>query len=198
MESVIGTKADVFIQLKDYPWLLAAFCVTIVIVAAVIAAVFIIRSNPGVVSKLVESRVSSKKGLQAKLDGIETMLSEDRDERAKRKAEFDKRFDIIEREIKNLYSIAADNEELMAKTSQGTLENMLFNESLPPFRRLRALRRLVALGVNGRVKEKGLKLILENKETWKDVMDTNLDIKIVNREYYDKVMTEISRHIFDY
>ena len=99
--------------------------------------------------------------------------------------QFDKRFE--------------DIEYLLGKVSQGTLENMLHDETgkQSMFKRLKAFRRLTAMGVNSRVKQYGLKLILENKETWYDVLDTKLDIPIVDNGYYSNVLVEINRRIFE-
>jgi hypothetical protein len=86
----------------------------------------------------------------------------------------------------------------LMKTSEGTLENMLFTDSpkLSMYKRLKAYRRLIAMGKNGRIRNKGLNLILENKETWLDVLDSELDIEIINQKYFDSVMEDIENRIF--
>jgi hypothetical protein len=80
--------------------------------------------------------------------------------------------------------------------SQGTLENMLFNEILPIFRRLKAFRRLLAMGVNGRVKRYGTELAMKNKETWADALEVKMDLVIENIEYYNSVLSEIDHHLY--
>jgi len=127
----------------------------------------------------VTEKCAKYNGLQALIGGIDEKLG------------------AIKNNIEDLYEITADHEEYLIKVSQGTLENHVFNEAMAPFRRLKSFRRLLALGKNGRVKEKGLKLILKNKETWKDVNDTPLDTEVTDPEYYAKVMNEIETRIFD-
>jgi hypothetical protein len=103
----------------------------------------------------------------------------------------------IKSNIEILTSTIMTHEYLLNKTSEGTLVNQLFSEELSLFLRLKAFRRLLAMGKNGRVWEKGLNLIRENKETWRDVLDTELGIEIVDKEYYNARLEEINRRIFD-
>ena len=128
---------------------------------------------------------------------IEEVLTIGNQERVTRQNEVNKRFDSIDSRIEDLYSITADQEELINTVSQGTLENMLFNDKISMFRRLKSFRRLIAIKANGRVKKKGLELILQNKETWLDVMDLKMDLEIIDQVYYDSVLAEINRRIFD-
>jgi hypothetical protein len=109
------------------------------------------------------------------------------------------RLSCIENKIESLFSIVADHEELFGPVSQGTLENMLFNEGTPTFRRLKSFLRLLALDVNGRVKKKGMTLILANKETWLDALETmpKLKLKIINKEHFEAVLDEINHKIYD-
>ena len=83
------------------------------------------------------------------------------------------------------------------KISQGTLENMLFNERLSSFRRLKAFRRLLAMAVNGDIKQEGTKLVLANKDTWKIVLQTKLGVKIKDVKYYEESLAYINRLVFD-
>jgi uncharacterized protein Smg (DUF494 family) len=111
--------------------------------------------------------------------------------------------------IETIFTTLSAHEYLLDKTSEGTLENQLFTESFSPFMRLKAFRRLLAMGKNGRIWEKGLLLILENKkiiivegkrieiDVWMDVLDTELGIPIVNKEYYEARLKEIRRRIYD-
>jgi hypothetical protein len=110
-----------------------------------------------------------------------------------------KRINGIEEKIGSLFSIVSDHEELFGPVSRGTLENMLFNENTPIFRRLKSFLRLLAMDVNGRVKKKGMALILANKETWLDVLETmpKLNLKIVNKEHFEAVLNEINCKIYD-
>jgi hypothetical protein len=103
----------------------------------------------------------------------------------------------IKLDLVKLTSIISTHEYLLNKTSEGTLVNQLIPDGLSPFLRLKAFRRLLAMGKNGRVWQKGYELILQNKETWRDVLDTELGIEIVDKEYYDARMKEINTRIFD-
>ena len=111
--------------------------------------------------------------------------------------------------LKTIESTLATHEYLLDKTSEGTLENQLFNDTMSPFMRLKAFRRLLAMKRNGRIWDKGFMLILENKKTiivdgkeikidvWQDVLDTELGIPIVDVAYYKARMKEIRRRIYD-
>ena len=127
---------------------------------------------------------------------LEETFRQDREERLDRQCVVDEKLSAIEKEIKNLYAITANNGALASKASQGALENMVFNEGLAVSRRLKAFRRLIAKRGNGRAKAKGMELILENKEIWKDVQDTELDVEIIDQKYYDDVLKEINDRIF--
>jgi hypothetical protein len=115
----------------------------------------------------------------------------------------------VAEKLSAIESTLATHEFLLDKTSESTLENMLFNDSLSPFIRLKAFRRLLAKKKNGRIWDKGFLLILENKKTvitdgkkinidvWLDVLDTELGIPIVDNEYYEARLKEIRRRIYD-
>jgi len=109
------------------------------------------------------------------------------------------RIDEVETQIKSIFTTLSAHEFLLDKTSEGTLENMLFDdhEDRSIFQRLKAFRRLLAMKKNGRVWAKGLQLIKNNKEVWLDVLDTELGIKIVDVEYYETRLEEIRKRIFD-
>ena len=126
---------------------------------------------------------------------VEEILAEDAQKRIERQSELDRSLDEIKSNIDKLFTIVADHEEFTSSISQGTLENMVFNEALPPFRRLKAFRRLIAMKGNGRAKKKGMEIVLNHKETWLDVLDINMPLKIVDQNYYDNVLAEIDRRI---
>jgi ribosome assembly protein YihI (activator of Der GTPase) len=56
----------------------------------------------------------------------------------------------------------------------------------------------MAMKKNGRIREKGYKLILENKNVWLDVQEADLNLKIVDQAYFDSVMDDIDKRIFRY
>jgi hypothetical protein len=151
--------------------------------------------------KKKKAEANSCGGIQAiheeKLKNIEDLLYEDASKREERIVEVDKRFDLLEGTVNKVLSIIADLEIASSKTSQGTLENMLFNNNTPIFRQLKAFRRLIAMGKNGRIRERGYDLIKNNKERWRDVVDLEMDLKIVNQKYYDDVMADIERRILN-
>jgi hypothetical protein len=127
---------------------------------------------------------------EKRLEKIERMLEEDVTERKIRQAEFDEKLRGINTSIKELADRTDD-------VSRGTLENMVFNDDHPSiFNRLKALRRLIAMDVNGRICDKGYKLILANKETWKDVSSMSMNLDIKNKEYYEKTMRDFNRLVY--
>jgi len=104
----------------------------------------------------------------------------------------------IESKLGLIFTTLSAHEFLLDKTSEGTLENQLFMEDEKrTFLRLKAFRRLIAMKKNGRVWEKGFNLIVKHKDTWLDVLDTELGIKIVDEKYYNDRLEEIRKRIFD-
>jgi len=131
-----------------------------------------------------------------KKKSVEEILSEDAQERKARQEALDAKLTEIETSIQELVQTVADNEELLDSVSQGTLENMLFNDKQSPFRRLKAFLRLLAMGKNGRVWQKGFEVVLNNKETWLDVLDTKPKLRIADQKYLEARLEEIDRRIF--
>ena len=120
------------------------------------------------------------------------------------------RIDDIETRIGTIFSTLSAHEFLLDKTSEGTLENILFDEYRSLFQRLKAFRRLLAMKKNGRIWEKGFQLIILGRkiikddkgremkiDIWLDVLDTDLGVPIVDTEYYEARMKEIRRRIYD-
>jgi len=103
----------------------------------------------------------------------------------------------IESGIKALSITIESIKRFQRKISQGGLENTLFNERLSDFRRLKAFRRLLAMAINGEVKQEGIKLVLAHKDTWKIVLQTKLGIKIKDVKYYEESLAYINRLVFD-
>ena len=109
----------------------------------------------------------------------------------------------IETQIISISNTLLTHEFLLDKTSEGTLENQLFNDNLSPFLRLKAFRRLLAMKKNGRIWEKGQQLIVQSRDpkknidVWLDVLDTELGIPIIDVEYYEARLKEIRRRIYD-
>jgi hypothetical protein len=63
---------------------------------------------------------------------------------------------------------------------------------------MKSFRRLLAMKKNGRIWEKGFALISSGKEyqiAWLDVQETELDIEIVDEEYYYGRLREIENRI---
>jgi len=108
-----------------------------------------------------------------------------------------KRMDDLESKIGKLFSAISVHEQFTNKISEGTLVNQLFSDELWPFLRLKAFRRLLAMGKNGRIKDKGFSLVLAHKEDWLNVLDTELGMEIVDKEYYHSQLNDIRRRIFD-
>jgi len=89
-----------------------------------------------------------------------------------------------------------DMEYLLAKTSQGTLETLLRDDKQSDYNRLKAFRRLTAMGINGDVKIDGFKLALEHKDIWKIIDREPLDMEIINKDHYESVIKELSTIIW--
>jgi len=157
-------------------------------------------------------KITKKKSMS-----VEQYLEADMIERLKRQKEIDERFDKIQAEVNRLGTKLMDMREEIKMLSEQledyerkadtmdrvNLENTLFNESklVSPFRKLKAYVYLIAMGANGRIKMRGTKLILENKETWLDVLDVTSERlsfgKPEDKQYFDDAMTEINRRIFE-
>jgi hypothetical protein len=136
---------------------------------------------------------------------IKKTLDDDRVDWNKRMEGFDRQFNEIKTEaadikkdVQNVFRILADHEEFQEKVSEGTLENMLFNDNVSIFKRLKAYKRLIAMGKNGKIRAKGFDLVLNNKDVWEAVEESGLKLNIVNQEYFKEVMHEIDTKIFRY
>jgi len=103
----------------------------------------------------------------------------------------------IKEGLKELSKKVEEQGYLLDKTSEGTLENILFDDKRTPFLRLKSFRRLLAMGKNGRVFKRGFDLILQNKETWLDVLDVELGINITDEKYYEEKLNYINTQIFE-
>ena len=150
-----------------------------------------------------------------KKQSLEELFAEDAMERLKRQREIDSNFEKLQSEINRLNTKISDMKEEIEElkgllesygetldiTNRVSLENTLFDDSRSPFRRLKAYLGLLALGANGRIKLKGMQLIIEYKETWLDVQDVTAgQIKITSpedRQYFDDTLKEINKKIFD-
>jgi hypothetical protein len=112
------------------------------------------------------------------------------------------RLDAIETKMAEFFSIMVEYETKQNKISKGTLYDMLFNEHIDAFKRLKAFVRLTARKINGRVPSKGMEVALENKEIWFNVVDMLDDIlaaeKIVDQVYFDKTIEVVNQRINDH
>jgi cell division protein FtsL len=112
----------------------------------------------------------------------------------------DAKFDKLGTDLSDLSNVVTNQGEFQGVLSQGVLEHQLYDDKYPSMlNRLKAFYRLTAMGINGRVFEKGFILIMNNKDLWLDVasMKEMRALKIENRKYFDDTMAEISRRIFD-
>jgi len=143
--------------------------------------------------KSIQLIEESVKQIKDSVENVQVILKENENALKQRQNETDERFIKIETSINRI-------SKKLFKVSQGTLENMLFDESQSLFKRLKAYRRLTAMGVNGKIQKAGINLILakmENKDIWDIVKGTKLGVKIVDKKYYDEVMAYIDRVILD-
>ena len=160
----------------------------------------------------VKFKVTKKKTMS-----LEQYLESDQKEREKRQKEIDLNFDKVQAELnrfgtklmdvreemKMLNETLEDYEQKTDTMNRVNLENTLFNDSkeVSPFRKLKAFLYLTAMGANGRIKMRGLKLILAHKEVWLDVLDVTSERlsfgKPEDKEYLDSVLSEINKRIFE-
>jgi len=133
------------------------------------------------------------------IEKIKKLLAENVAERMERQSKFDNELDSIKSSMKNIFSILSDHEEFQEKISEGTLENILFNENISVFKRLKSFLRLIAMKKNGRIKEKGFKTIMDNKDTWLTILEIlpTLNLHLLDQKYFDSVLDEINHRIFD-
>ena len=205
-------------QPVDLSWLPLMGEIALGIVGVIaIAVIFIKRGLPKCLEykKEVEmAKIGIKKevnfcgDLQVKhenqLRSIEKILVEDIEKQNKwqnfineRINKIDSKIEDLSSKLEDLFSIVSCNENSLHDTSDATFENQLFNEKLWPFKRLQAFRILLARKRNGRIWEKGFYLVLENKEVWLDLLDTELGVKIVDIDYYNMRMEDIRTRIFE-
>ena len=151
-----------------------------------------------VIYKIIGEIIKHILPLFTKKKPVEELLAEDAQDRKLWRADVETKLGEIESSVDKIFSVLADHEEFANKTSQGTLENMLFNDTLPAFKRLKAFLRLIAMRVNGRIREKGFSLVLQNRDVWRDVLEAHIDLKIVDQKYFDEVLADIDKKIFDY
>ena len=131
----------------------------------------------------IKSLTEKTTGVETKIEAIQRALKDD-------DLGLVKRLDKIEAGIENM-------KRFQGKISQGGLENTLFNERLSDFRRLKAFRRLLAMGINGEIKQEGIKLVLARRDIWKVVLQTELGMEIKDVKYYEDALAYINRLVFD-
>jgi hypothetical protein len=133
----------------------------------------------------------------AKINAHNEDIAKEAEERKTWQSFIGNRIDEIEEKIERLFSAISVHEQFSNKISEGTLVNQLFSDELWPFLRLKAFRRLLAMRRNGRVWDKGFSLILNHKDIWLDVLDTELGITIEDEKYYYARLDDIRKRIFD-
>ena len=164
--------------------------------------------DPKAACPYTESKELTKKEIEKNRDAIKKLTDITRDieenivnvQRALKEDDLGlvERLSKLESGIELLLKTIEGIKRFQRKISQGTLENMLFNERLSIFRRLKAFRRLLAMAVNGDIKQEGTKLVLANKDVWKIVLQTKLGVKIIKDvKYYEEALAYINRLVFD-
>ena len=133
------------------------------------------------------------------IDDIMAELNKNSQERKARQDLFNKEIASIKAELLNINKVLSDHEIVQNILSVDSLENTLLNEHNSNFKRLKAFVRLIALRKNGKIKETGFGLILNDKNAWLVVLDLlpELNLSIVDKGYFDSVMDDINRRIFD-
>jgi hypothetical protein len=137
------------------------------------------------VSSKIEKIFGMLKENDGKLGDIANEMSIDKAKRDERQKTLDKKLD--------------DIETLLDSTSHGSLWLMLKDESMTGKDRARAFLRLLALGVNGRIKTYGMGFVLHHIEEWLNAIEDMkyLKLNIKDQTYFDDVMEEINKKIFD-
>jgi len=215
VESVIETKGNMFLQLWQInPALAIFFIISTLAVLALITIGLIAKFNHGLFNKIIDAKTGKheekNKQLEAENEAalnaicdtskrIEEALTSDRNERLSRQNEVDNRFDNIDEKITDLQLTIEKTGKKLDKVSQGTLLNMLFNENLDNYNRMKAFIRLSAMHINGDVKAKGISLALKNKEVWKIVAEEikTMGLNIKNQNYFDNTINELNKLVFD-
>lgn len=186
---------------KFWIWAIVFVAVLIIIVFA-LSALLKSKAVQGLLSKCKVIELG-KNGIKLESrEGSDTAKDQQQDnalnEIKNELVNINRRIDGLDSGIQSLSSIVLANEELLQKTSEGTLENILFDEKRSTFLRLKSFRRLLAMKRNGRVWSTGFNLIRNNKDTWLDLTDnTELGIEIKDKEYYEARLDEIRIRIFD-
>jgi hypothetical protein len=109
-----------------------------------------------------------------------------------------KRLDLIEASVNKLVTAQDRLSSIVISTRRNTLEYQVYNEKLTPYKRLRAFKHFIALGGNSNTKEYGVKIILENRKLWPDVLnDEDDDFEIIDKKYYTDVITDIRRRVYE-
>jgi hypothetical protein len=109
-----------------------------------------------------------------------------------------KRLELIEASINRLVTGQEKLSSILISTRRKTLEYQVYNEKLTPYKRLRAFKHFIALGGNSNTKEDGVKIILQNRKLWQDVLnDENDNFEIIEKQYFKGVIEEIRRRIYE-
>ena len=206
MENIIETKGNIFLQLWHISPVLAIFFIISTLAVLVLITIGIIaKFNPGLFNKMFDKKEENEKPRnerrrnKRRKDDIQTDETIAEQIIVMRK-DFDERFNFIDNIISELRSTITTTGELLDKVSEGTLLNMLFNEKLDDYNRLKAFVRLTAMNINNDVKTKGVELALHNKEVWKIILDDirkkKITLIILNQKYYDDIIYEINKVIW--
>ena len=130
-----------------------------------------------------------------KYKSVRQLIKDDMALREARQAEVDGKFELIEAQLDALSESVIRHDKLSLAQSQGIFENMVFNNGLDPYRRLKALRRLIALRGNGDAKQEGASVALHNLGDWKKVLSLRMRFKCVDYKYYRSSIEEINKKI---
>ena len=163
--------------------------------------------DPGAACPYTESKATTKREIEKNREAINnlTTITTDIEKKVVNVQKALKNDDLgLVRKLSNIESgmellskTVESMKKFQGKISQGGLENTLFNERLSDFRRLKAFRRLLAMAINGEIKQEGIKLVVARKDIWKAVLQTELGIEIKDVKYYEDALAYINRLVFD-
>jgi hypothetical protein len=185
----------------DFSWLSQMGEVALAILGIIaISVIFIKRGLPKYweyKKELAKINAMREENSLSQLKKIEDLLLQDVQDRKIRQAETDKKFNEIDSGLYELRSNLNETNGILLKVSEDTQYSIFIEEKASIDERLKAFRILIAFERNGDIKKDGYRMVLRHKDIWKIVNKLPLPVKIKNQKYYDDIMAELNRYVFD-
>jgi len=203
IDTNLAETKNIFYQMWQFsPAMTILFWLFALATLALITINTITKHNPGWFNKIIDKKGTNeppeKERRHNKRRKEDVQINETITEQisAMRK-DFKEQIKTVNTNIDKLFTVTNALSGKLEKVSQGTLESLLFNESASIDSRIKAFRRLTAMGINSEVKTIGFKLILNNKTIWKVIKKEPIDVEILDQEYYKNTIKELENKIFD-